>query len=219
MAHYSEYGFSPIQSPIEFLNMVGEGKFSQLTPDDMVNGLIPWKMDKYTLRDFRGYFDEILELMGEGWDTFQHNFSSLDIACGAKDSEGFYPWWPAILAKLGADSYGIDLGNQPDQLAGMYHHTVFDLTQIPESGLKGIRGIAGKQFNLITFLNTINPYVPSDVMRRTASQNGTTLSRVQDSILHNIGDIMKENAILYMDTQQGWQQAYRKMDGELVQVK
>lgn len=209
MSNLSELGISPISSRIDFLKIVNRGLFPQLTPEDIVD-LIPWNLDKYAVRDFRKYFDTLVKLFNKGWQSFSDNFRALDIACGGNNAEGWYPWLPGILSQLGAEVIGIDIGTQPPELSGLYTHISFDLTDLSENGLLDIPDIEGQQFDLITFLNTINPFISSDEMERIALSKNKSLTQIQGSIFSNIGTLLKPNGILYADLRQGWQLAFRK---------
>lgn len=114
---------------------------------------------------------------------------------------------------------GVDIGSQPESLQDVYHHIQYDLTNLSSKGLSDIPSLQNEKFDLITFLNTINPYVPSDVMTRMARDKGKLLSEVQDSIFSNIGSLLKPNGIVYADTREGWQVAFRNTSNGLSKIK
>ena len=219
MASLEKLGVTiPISSRDDFLQIVRNGKFKDLSPKD-IEAIIPWGIDKYTVKDLRTYFDDFVKMFGKGWRIFNRNFSSLDVACGASDSEGFWPWLPAILSNVGATCVGVDIGSQPESLRGIYTHIPFDLTHLGSNGLADIPSLGGEKFDLITFLNTITNFVPSDVMTRIARDRGRLLSEVQDSVFSNIETLLKPNGIVYADTLQGWQLAFRNTKNGLKRIK
>lgn len=219
MADLEKLGITiPINSRLDFLKIVRDGKFESLTSKD-IEQIIPWGLDKYTVRDLRLYFNDFVKMFGNGWKIFNSGFTSLDVACGASDSEGFWPWLPAIMSNLGASSVGVDIGSQPESLQGAYHHIKYDLTDLSSNGLSDIPYLQGERFNLITFLNTINPNVPSDVMSRIASDKGKLLSEVERSIFSNIGNLLKPNGIVYADMKAGWQLAFKNSPKGLKRIK
>ena len=219
MAILEQLGVSiPIKNRGDFLTIVKNGKFKDLSPKD-IESIIPWGIDKYTVRDLRTYFDDFVKMFDKGWGVFNNNFSSLDVACGANNSETFWPWLPAILSNLGAKCVGVDIGSQPESLQGIYHHIQYDLTDLSNNGLSDVPGLVNERFDLITFLNTITPNVPSDVMTRIARDKGKLLSEVQDLIFSNIGSILKPNGIVYADTRSGWQLAFRNSPNGLKRIK
>jgi hypothetical protein len=87
MSNLSELGLTPIRSNIDFLKIVNNGLFPNLTPED-IEELIPRGLDKYAVRDFRTYFDTFVTLFDGGWNSFSNNFRALDIVCGGYDGEG-----------------------------------------------------------------------------------------------------------------------------------
>lgn len=219
MSKLESLGIPPIVTRQDFMQVLAAGNFRYLSPDD-IEQIVPWDLDKYTLSDFRRYFDRFVQLFGGNWNIFAHHFASLDIACGGIDSEGFYPWMPVILAYLGASATGIDVGHQPAELAGIYQHYEYDLANLSDNGLFDIPGIATNGgFNLITFLSTITPsFGSSDVMRSTSKIRGMNMEHIETNILNHVEDLLLPGGILFMDSRQGWQQAFKKEGDELIAV-
>lgn len=164
------------------------------------------------------YLNEIAGYMGSSsWEVFK-GIKHLDICCGSYDGEGFYPWLPAIMSHLGAEVTGLDLGSQPDDLTNLYTHISFNLITLSEDGLHDVTGLNNQQFTLITFLNTITSFVPSDVLTRMARNAGTTLPEIQVKVLKDIDKLLYPNGILYFDSITEWQEIHIKRGSALVKI-
>ncbi len=218
MTSIQEIGISPISQRTDFLRILDTVSFSQLTGED-IEEIIPWNLDKYTVRDFRTYLGKIVSTFGQGWGVFSNNFTALDICCGGcgYKSEGFYPWWPAILSQLGADVTGIDIGDQPKELTGMYTHIQYDVTDL-SVGLTEIPEIAENKFHLITCLNTINPYISSDVMVETAWNKRKNTFDMQHILFRDIDKLLVNGGLAFVDSHEAWQQMFRKTREGLIQL-
>ncbi len=207
---------NPISRRSDFFPYISSGQYANM-PFEQLDQLVPWGIDKYNLRDFKKYLNEIANDMGGCWDVFK-GIKHLDICCGSFDGEGFYPWLPAIMSHLGAEVTGLDLGSQPDDLKNLYTHITFDIITLGENGLHDIAGIKNQQFNLITFLNTITSFVPSDVLTRMARDVGISLSSIQEKILKDIDKLLYPNGILYFDSKTKWQEKFIKKGNSLVKI-
>lgn len=198
----------PIQKCTDFLPYVANGQYRNMSMEQLEQ-IVPWSLDKFNLRDFQIYLTAIAHAFGGDWEVFR-GLKCLDICCGSNDGEGFYPWLPPILSTLGAEVTGLDLGTQPEELNHLYTHISYDITKLDNQGLHSIQGIGDKKFDLITFLNTINSFVPSDVLSSMAWNSDQSLKEIQRKVLKNIPQLLNSGGVLCYDSLAKWQIIYKK---------
>lgn len=190
----------------DIFSFIKNKEFQKVNPDDidsLVSHAIPYYYShSHALWYWRLVLPEIAKLHGSrDWQTFDHKYFSLDIACGGGDS--FYPWLPTLLGLWGVKTWGIDVFPQSEAFKGKYIHIKHDLTTLNSSIIE-IPNI-NRHYHLITFMNTICKS-PSPTMRRAMDETSLktnqilSYSEVFQKIINGVEKLLFPGGIFLCDT-------------------
>lgn len=167
------------------------------------------------VEELQGHDDDRL------WQQHTHNSpfelsrkKTLDLGSGfISQGEGIYlPFTPSILGALGADAYGVDVGEQFPGSEYFYTHVKADILDLTPSALpKMLQGAEGT-FDWVActgiFLTAISP-----TMRKSVRAHRMSLSQVTTGITILAHHLLADGGLLYLEMDGGIKVKKKLADG------